>query len=104
MDVRARKIKEYRIYDEGHTNCDRKEEEVLEAVHAQPYIGRGCEARSLAPKVYHRRWTVWVKGKQLGEVLAATEKAACLRAVQRFCISMEDQGELEVKRVREATI
>jgi hypothetical protein len=50
----------------------------------------------MAPQTYYRRWSVWLRGKQIGEVLAATEQAACLRAVQRFKISREDQRELRV--------
>jgi hypothetical protein len=31
--------------------------------------------------------------------LAATEKAACLRTIQRYKIAREDQAELEVRRL-----
>jgi hypothetical protein len=54
--------------------------------------------RCMAPKNYYRRWEVWLRGEKLGEVLAATERAACLRAVQRFKIKDEDRRELEVRR------
>jgi hypothetical protein len=47
-----------------------------------------------APSIY-RRWIVYVRGERIGEVLAATEQAACLRAVQRFRIAREDQGGAE---------
>ena len=56
----------------------------------------------MAPKRYHRRWEVWLRGERIGEVLAATERAACLRAIQRFRISTEDQKELEVRRPKES--
>jgi hypothetical protein len=51
----------------------------------------------MAPQTYYRRWAVYLRGERLGEVLAATERAACLRAVQRFKIAREDQAELEVR-------
>jgi hypothetical protein len=51
----------------------------------------------MAPKPYYRRWIVFLRGEQIGMVFAATERAACLRAVQRFRISREDQGELQVR-------
>jgi hypothetical protein len=35
---------------------------------------------AMAPQIYYRRWEVWFRGDRLGDVLAATEKAACLRA------------------------
>jgi hypothetical protein len=58
----------------------------------------GCYAGdAMAPKTYFRRWAVYLRGERLGEVLAATERAACLRAVQRFKISREDQKELQVR-------
>jgi hypothetical protein len=40
---------------------------------------------------------VYIHGERLGAVLAATERAACLRAIQRFKISREDQRELQVR-------
>jgi hypothetical protein len=54
---------------------------------------------AMASNPYHRRWAVWLRGERIGEVLAATEQAACLRAVQRFKIKIEDREELEVRRV-----
>jgi hypothetical protein len=51
----------------------------------------------MAPQSHYRRWTVYLRGEPIGEVLAATERAACLRAIQRFKISREDQKELEVR-------
>jgi hypothetical protein len=36
-----------------------------------------------------------------GEVLAVTERAACLRAIQRFKIQEEDRREMEVRRTKE---
>ena len=54
---------------------------------------------AMAPKPYYRRWAVWLRGERIGEVLAATERAACLRAIQRFRISFEDRAKLEVRRV-----
>jgi hypothetical protein len=53
----------------------------------------------MAPQPYYRRWTVYLRGERIGEVLAATEKGACLRAIQRFKIGKEDQKELQVRRV-----
>ena len=50
----------------------------------------------MAPQTYYRRWEVWLRGERIGHVLAATEKAACLRAIQRFKISREDQRQLRV--------
>jgi hypothetical protein len=52
----------------------------------------------MAPNPYHRRWTVYLRGERIGMVLAATERAACLRAVQRFKIPREEHTELEVRR------
>jgi hypothetical protein len=49
--------------------------------------------------MYTRRWAVFLRGERIGEVLAATEKAACARAIQRFKIAREDQSDLEVRRV-----
>ena len=49
----------------------------------------------------HRRWEVYVRGSKIGEVYAATERAARVRAVLRFRISREDQEILEVRRLRE---
>jgi hypothetical protein len=51
----------------------------------------------MAPQTYYRRWTVYLRGDRIGEVLAATEKAACLRAIRRFRISSEDRRELRVR-------
>ena len=51
----------------------------------------------MTPKPYYRRWSIWLRGELLGEVLAATEQAACLRAIQRFKIGREDQRELQVR-------
>jgi hypothetical protein len=47
----------------------------------------------MAPQHYYRRWTVYLRGELLGEVLAATHEAACLRAVHRFRISREVSGD-----------
>ena len=55
----------------------------------------------MAPKPYYRRWQVYLREERLGEVLAATERAACLRAIQRFKIITEDQRELNVRRVED---
>jgi hypothetical protein len=55
--------------------------------------------RSLAPKPYYGRWIVYLRGEQIGMVFAATEKAACLRSVQRYKISREDQKDLQVRTV-----
>jgi hypothetical protein len=52
---------------------------------------------SVAPQHYHRRWAIYLRGELIGEVLAATEQAACLRAIHRFGISREAQKELEVR-------
>jgi hypothetical protein len=51
----------------------------------------------MAPQHYYRRWAVYLRGELIGEVLAATHEAACLRAVHKFRISREDQRELEVR-------
>ena len=66
---------------------------------------QGCASRLLflltqgvAPKSFYLRWLVYFRGELLGEVLAATEPAARLRAVHRFRIKREDQQELEVRR------
>jgi hypothetical protein len=53
----------------------------------------------MAPQPYYRRWVVYLRGELLGEVLAATARAACVRAIQRFKISDEDRREFEVRRV-----
>jgi hypothetical protein len=55
----------------------------------------------MAPKPYYRRWLVYLRGEQIGMVIAATEKAACLRAVRRYKISREDQQELQVRPLRD---
>jgi hypothetical protein len=52
-------------------------------------------------KHYYRRWEVYLRGVRIGEVLALTERAACLRAVQRFKIKEEDRRELEVRRAED---
>jgi hypothetical protein len=56
----------------------------------------------MAPQTYYRKWDVYLYGERLGMVFAATEKAACLRAVQRFKIARQDQSGLEVRRVNDA--
>jgi hypothetical protein len=53
----------------------------------------------MAPQTYYTRWLVYLRGQRLGEVLAATHEAACVWAIQRFKIAVEDRGELEVRRV-----
>jgi hypothetical protein len=53
----------------------------------------------MAPQNYYRRWAVYLRGERIGEVLAATERAACLRAIHKFKIKPEDRRELEVRRV-----
>jgi hypothetical protein len=58
--------------------------------------------RSMAPKPYYWRWSVYLRGERIGEVLAATEQAACLRAIQRFKIRDEDRRELEVRRYQQS--
>jgi hypothetical protein len=55
----------------------------------------------MAPKPYFRRWIVYLRGEQIGMVIAATEKAACLLAVRRYKISREDQQELQVRPLRD---
>jgi hypothetical protein len=52
---------------------------------------------------YYRRWTVNLRGEQIGTVFAATEKAACLRAIHKFRISRKHQRELEVRRTPDAS-
>ena len=59
----------------------------------------GCYAARHGSKPYYRRWAAYLRGERIGEVLAATERAACLRAIQRFKIKDEDRAELEVRRV-----
>jgi hypothetical protein len=49
---------------------------------------------------YYRPWLVYLRGRRLGQVLAATQKAACLRAIQRWRVPPEDRPELEVRRAR----
>jgi hypothetical protein len=58
----------------------------------------------MAPQPYYRRWSVYLRGERIGEVLAATEQAACTRAIHRFKISRKDQKELEVRRAREQSL
>jgi hypothetical protein len=53
----------------------------------------------MPPARYTRRWAVFLRGERLGEVLAATHEAACLRAIKRFGIKPEDRPELEVRRL-----
>ena len=48
----------------------------------------------MAPPNYDRRWIVYLRGERIREVLGATERAACVRAIQRFKISRDDQREL----------
>jgi hypothetical protein len=55
----------------------------------------------MAPQIYYKRWEVWLRGKRIGKVLAAIEKAACLRAIQRFKLNSEDQHELSVRRAKD---
>jgi hypothetical protein len=50
-------------------------------------------------KGYRRRWQVRLRGQVLGTVLAATHRAACLRAIERFKVSPEDRHDLEVERL-----
>jgi hypothetical protein len=57
----------------------------------------------MAPQHYYRRWVVLLRGEQIGMVFAATEKAACLRAIHRFRISREDQKELLVRPVKDTS-
>jgi hypothetical protein len=52
----------------------------------------------MAPKPYHRRWVVLLRGEQIGMVFAATQEAACARAIQRYKLKDEDRSELEVRR------
>ena len=53
---------------------------------------------------YYQRWEVRIRGERIGEVLAATSRAACMRAVHRFKITKEeDQRELSVHRIEERT-
>jgi hypothetical protein len=49
---------------------------------------------------YYRRWDVLLRGQPLGQVLAATQRAACLRAIQRWRVPPEDRPELEIRRAR----
>ena len=55
----------------------------------------------MAPASYYRRWEVYLRDERIGEVLAATQRAACVRAIQRFKIKDEDRRDLEVRRVKE---
>jgi hypothetical protein len=41
-----------------------------------------------------------LRDERIGEVFAATERAACLRAIQRFKIKDEDRRDLEVRRAK----
>jgi hypothetical protein len=58
----------------------------------------------MAPQAYYRRWEVYLRGDLLGEVLAATQEAACLRAIHKFKVRDEDRPELEVRRVAASDI
>jgi hypothetical protein len=57
---------------------------------------------------WHRRRTTddgtYICGERIGEVLAATQEAACLRAIHKFKIKNEDRRELEVRRVAASDI
>jgi hypothetical protein len=55
----------------------------------------------MPPQHYYRRWDVYLRGERLGEVLAATHDAACLRAVHKFKVKPEDRRELEVRRAND---
>jgi hypothetical protein len=55
----------------------------------------------MASTPYYRRWEVYLRDERIGEVLAATERAVCLRAIERFKIKDEDRSELEVRRANE---
>jgi hypothetical protein len=55
----------------------------------------------MAPALYYRRWEVYLRDERIGEVLAATQRAACLRAIERFKIKDEDRREVEVRRAKE---
>jgi hypothetical protein len=55
---------------------------------------------AMAPQAYYRRWCVYLRGEPLGEVLAATQEAACLRAIHKFKIKDEDRQELHVCRAK----
>jgi hypothetical protein len=52
----------------------------------------------MAPQPYYRRWDVYLRGERIGEVLAATQHAACMRAIHKFRIKDEERRELEVRR------
>jgi hypothetical protein len=51
----------------------------------------------MAPQNFYRCWDVYLRGERIGQVLAATEKAACLRAIHKFGISREAQQDLQVR-------
>jgi hypothetical protein len=55
---------------------------------------------AMAPQTYYRRWNVYLRGERIGEVLAATHDAACMRAIHKFKISREDRRVLEVRRAK----
>jgi hypothetical protein len=55
----------------------------------------------MAPATNYRRWEVYLRGELIGQVFAATERAACVRAIQRWRVPPEDRAELEVRRARE---
>ena len=38
-------------------------------------------------------------GRRIGEVLGATQQAACARAIQRFKIDEQNRSQLEVRRI-----
>jgi hypothetical protein len=50
-------------------------------------------------KSYRRRWEVYLRGERIGEVLGATQQAACARAIQRFKIDEQNRSQLEVRRI-----
>jgi hypothetical protein len=53
----------------------------------------------MTSQIYYRRWQVWLGEQMVGEVLARTAQAACLRAIQRFKIGRDQHAELRVRRL-----
>ena len=67
--------------------------------HLEPAL-RPSYLRLMAPPPCYRRWNVYLRGERIGEVLAATQEAACLRAIHKFKIKDEDRAELHVRRAK----
>ena len=56
----------------------------------------------MAHPTYYRRWDVYLRGSRIGEVLSATQEAACMRAIHKFKIKDEGRQQLEVRRYQQS--